>query len=73
MFLPHFLSSSGWTNNQFIRDGSSGESDQLITCVHMGFPRNVRPEDTLSIEAYMPFWTKEREAEVWDFKEKVGS
>lgn len=29
------------------------------------------PKDELGGEVYMPFWTKEREAESWDFKGKV--
>lgn len=26
-----------------------------------------------AVEVYIPFWKKEREARVWDFKRKVGN
>lgn len=37
------------------------------------FLKNVGPEDTEAAESSTPFWTKEKEAGVWDFKGKGGN
>ena len=39
----------------------------------LGFHKNMRPKTYWAVEAYMPFWTKKREAGLWDFKGKDGN
>lgn len=31
------------------------------------------PQDTLDSSGLLPFWTKEKEAGIWDFKGKAGN
>ena len=40
---------------------------------HRGSLRMWDPRTHWAVEAYMLFWTNEREAGVWDFKGKVGN
>lgn len=36
-------------------------------------PQDMRPPNTLEVEIYMPFWTKDKEGmEIWDFKGEAG-
>lgn len=42
-------------------------------CTYRGALRMWDPRTHWSVEAYMPFWTEEKQAGVWDFKGKAGS
>lgn len=68
-FTSTLLSSSGWTNQH---ETDSQERMYYIWYIQ-GLSQNMRPEENWAVEAYVPFWAKEREAEVWDFKRKVGN
>lgn len=71
--LSTFLS-SGWTNNQLGKRQINSRKWQNV--LHMYIRGSIRIWNTWTHwagEAYMPFWTKEREGKVWDFKGKAGN
>lgn len=50
-----------------------GENDQICYMCAVGSLKIWDPKIHWAVQAYLPFWTEEKEAEAWDFKGKAGN
>ena len=67
--FPHLLCSFGLANNPMKRR----KCPEFIADEHLAVPGDTRPEDALGTWVFWPLWTKEKEAQAWNFKGKVGN